>query len=124
MGMIGYLSRSVGEMTGPANRPRLWFGIWTGFAIAIGFGALTGAAIVFDVISSPSVRLACAGLVAMKLLTNTLAWVGLSRDTAVLPTQALNTIADVVLLTAAIYYTGGAYSPLLPTYVIIVAVLS
>lgn len=124
MGALGFFSTSVGEMTAPSNRPRLWAGIWSGFAIAIGFGLLTGAAVIFDLISSPSVRIACAGLVAMKLVTNTLAWVGLTRDTAVLPTQALNTIADVVLLTAAMYYTGGAYSPLLPTYVILVAVLS
>ena len=46
------------------------------------------------------------------------------RDRAVMATQALNTIADVVLLTAAIYFTGGPYSPLLATYVIVIAVLS
>ena len=39
-------------------------------------------------------------------------------------TQGLNTTADVVLLTAAIYFTGGPYSPLLATYVIVIAVLS
>ena len=39
-------------------------------------------------------------------------------------TQALNTTADVVLLTAAIYFTGGPTSPLLATYVIVIAVLS
>src|SRR5439155_335223 len=67
---------------------------------------------------------AYAALVGGKLVTNSLAWLGLRTERAVMPTQALNTSADVVLLTAAIYFTGGPYSPLLATYVIVVAVLS
>src|SRR5436190_9735712 len=39
-------------------------------------------------------------------------------------TQTINTLADVGLLTAWIYLTGGAYSPLVPAYVIVIAVLS
>src|SRR5512135_3485771 len=105
----------------PVNRPKLWFGIWTGFAIAIGFGILAAAAAFFDL--TPW-KWAYVGLVCTKLLTNSLAWLGLARDRFVMTTQALNTIADVVLLTAAIYFTGGPYSPLLATYVIVVAVLS
>jgi len=111
----------VAEMASPANRPKLWFGIWSGFAIAIGFGVLAFSAAVFDL--TPW-RWAYVGLVSMKLLTNTLAWLGLRNDKLVMETQGLNTTADVVLLTAAIYFTGGPYSPLLATYVIIVAVLS
>jgi len=57
-------------------------------------------------------------------LTNSLAWLALVRDRFVLLTSSVNSVADVVLLTAAIYFTGGPYSPLLATYVIIVAVLS
>jgi len=63
-------------------------------------------------------------LVAGKLVTNTAAWIALAKDRGVLVTQALNTIADVIVLTGAIYFTGGPYSPLLPTYVIVIAVLS
>jgi len=111
----------VAEMALPANRPKLWFGIWTGFAIAIGFGILAAAAAFFDL--TPW-RWAYVGLVSVKLLTNSLAWLGLVRDRAVMETQGLNTTADVILLTAAIYFTGGPYSPLLATYVIVVAVLS
>ncbi|HSD86709.1 MAG TPA: HAMP domain-containing sensor histidine kinase, partial [Kofleriaceae bacterium] len=48
----------------------------------------------------------------------------LVRDRFVMETQGINTVADVVLLTAAIYFTGGPYSPLLATYVIVIAVLS
>ena len=115
------IAASVAEMAAPANRPKLWFGIWTGFAIAIGFGVLAGAAAFFDL--TPW-RWAYMMLVSAKLLTNALAWLGLVRDRGVMATQALNTIADVALLTAAIYFTGGPYSPLLATYVIIITVLS
>ncbi|HSN29391.1 MAG TPA: HAMP domain-containing sensor histidine kinase [Kofleriaceae bacterium] len=111
----------VAEMAMPANRPKLWFGIWTGFAVAIGFGILAAAAAFFDL--TPW-RWAYVGLVSTKLLTNSLAWLGLKRDRFVMETQGLNTVADVMLLTAAIYFTGGPYSPLLATYVIVIAVLS
>jgi len=111
----------VAEMAAPANRPKLWFGIWTGFAIALGFGILAGAAAFFDL--TPW-RWAYIALVSIKLLTNSLAWWSLVKDRGVMETQGLNTVADVVLLTAAIYFTGGPYSPLLATYVIVIAVLS
>ena len=111
----------VTELAAPANRPKLWFGIWSGFAIAAGFAVLAAAAAFFGL--TPW-RWAFVGLVSIKLLTNALAWWGLSKDRAVMETQGLNTITDVVLLTAAIYFTGGPYSPLLATYVIVIAVLS
>jgi signal transduction histidine kinase len=105
----------------PVNRPKLWFGIWSGFAIAIGFAILAAAAAFFDLTQW---KWAYVTLVSTKLLTNSIAWLGLKRDRYVMETQSLNTMADVVLLTAAIYFTGGPYSPLLSTYVIVVAVLS
>src|ERR1700753_2243615 len=111
----------VAEMALPANRPKLWFGIWSGFAIAVGFGVLAFAAAFFDL--TPW-RWAYVELVFVKLLTNALAWLALRNDKLVMETQGLNTTADVVLLTAAIYFTGGPYSPLIATYVIVVAGLS
>jgi signal transduction histidine kinase len=111
----------VAELAAPANRPKLWFGIWTGFAVAIGFGLLAALAALVDI--TPW-RWAFLVLVSTKVLTNSLAWLGLARDRFVIPTQAINTIGDLILLTAAIYFTGGPYSPLIATYVIIIAVLS
>ncbi len=111
----------VAEMAAPANRPKLWYGIWSGFAITIGFAMLAVAAALFDL--TPW-RWAFLWLVSMKLLTNSLAWLALARDRFVMETQSVNTIADVGLLTTAIYFTGGPYSPLLSTYVIVIAVLS
>jgi len=118
---IEKLRAAMQEMVAPAVRPRLRTGIVTGYAAAIGFGVLAAAAASFGL--TPW-RWAFFVLVGGKLLTNSLAWLALARDRAVLPTQALNTVADVVILTGAIYYTGGPYSPLLATYVIVIAVLS
>jgi signal transduction histidine kinase len=115
------LAAALGEMAAPANRPKLWYGIWSGFAIAIGFAILATSAAFLGL--TPW-KWAYITLVSVKLLTNSLAWLGLRNDKWVMETQGLNTVADVVLLTAAIYFTGGPYSPLLPTYVIVVSVLS
>src|SRR3954466_6194771 len=118
---VSAFQASLAEMAAPGNRQKLWYGIWSGFAVAIGFAVLATAAAFFGL--TPW-KWAYITLVSTKLLTNSLAWLGLARDRWVMETQGLNTIADVVLLTAAIYFTGGAYSPLLPTYVIVVTVLS
>lgn len=112
---------AIAEMASPANRPRLWYGIWTGFAVAIAFAILAAAAAFLGL--TPW-RWAYITLVSLKLLTNSIAWLGLARDRHVMATQAVNTVADTVLLTAAIYFTGGPHSPLLPSYVIIVTALS
>src|SRR5262245_10590927 len=102
-------------MEAPAFRPKLWVGIWNGFAVVIGFGLLAVLSAYFDL--TPW-RWAFLYLIGGKLVTNSLAWLGLTMDRFVMPTQILNTTADVLLLTAGIYFTGGSYSPLLPAYVI------
>ena len=117
----GWLATHVAEMATPANRPKLWFGVWSGYAVAIGFGLLAFAVTLFDL--TPW-RWVFAVLLAIKLVTNTLAWICLARNRAVMASQTLNSIADVVLLTLAMYFSGGPYSPLLPSYVILIAVLS
>ncbi|HWO26692.1 MAG TPA: HAMP domain-containing sensor histidine kinase [Kofleriaceae bacterium] len=108
-------------MESPAHRPKLWFGIWSGYAIAACFAMLCTLIAVFD---PTPLRWVFIPLVGGKLLTNTLAWLALRRGRLVLSTQMLNTSIDIVVLTGGIYFTGGPYSPLLASYVIVVAVLS
>jgi signal transduction histidine kinase len=113
--------RFIAEMAEPANRGRLQVGVWTGYAVALGFAVLVGGAVMLDL--TPW-RWALATLVSIKLATNSIAWFGLAQSRFVLSTQALNSIADIMLITAAIYFTGGAYSPLIASYVIIIAALA
>jgi len=112
---------SIAEAVSPANRAKLTFGIYTGYALAAAFAVLAGAASALEL--TPW-RWAFVGLISTKLLTNSLAWLGLVRNRFVAITQVLNTTADVVLLTGAIYFTGGSYSPLLATYVIIISAIA
>lgn len=111
----------VAELLAPAARPKLWMGVWSGYAIAVGFAVLAAVATGLGLTSTPS---ALALLIGGKLVTNSCAALALATNRLVMSAHAFNTTADVVLLTAAIYFTGGAYSPLLSTYVIIIAVLA
>ena len=115
------IGASIAEALAPANRGRLRFGIYTGYAIAAGFAVIAFAASLADI--TPW-RFAYVVLVGSKLVTNSIAWLALRHDRGVLATQVLNTTADVVLLTAAIYFTGGPSSPLVATYVIIISVVA
>jgi signal transduction histidine kinase len=111
----------LAEAIAPANRSKLRFGIYTGYAIAAGFALLAAAAAALQL--TPW-RWALLVLISAKVLTNSIAWLALTRDRFVLLTQVLNTSADVVLLTGAIYFTGASYSPLVATYVIVISVIA
>jgi signal transduction histidine kinase len=111
----------VAEMALPVNRPKLRFGVWSGFAIAFGFALLALGAWLTGLVPW---RWPFLALISIKLLTNSLAWLALERDKLVLETQSLNTFADGALMTAAVYFTGTAQSPLLPIYVIEITVLA
>jgi len=119
--LLPRLVASITEMAAPAHRQKLVYGVWSGYAVAIGFGVLAIGLSVFELTAWRWVYFA---LVAAKLATNSVAWFALVKQRAVLLTQGVNTMADVVIMTAGIYFTGGPSSPLLATYVIEVAVLS
>jgi signal transduction histidine kinase len=115
------LVAAVAEMGLPAHRQKLVYGIWSGYALSLGFAVL---ALVTSAFQLTVWRWAYVVLIVGKLVTNTIAWIGLRQERAIMLTQGINTVTDVVLLTVAIYLTGGPYSPLLATYVIEIAVLS
>src|SRR5262245_19747563 len=112
---LAELTASVAEMAAPANRQKLVYGVWSGYAIVIGFAVLAVATSVFELTTWRAVYFL---LVAIKLATNSIAWLAIVRRRALLVTQGINTATDIVILTAVIYFTGGPGSPLLATYVI------
>jgi signal transduction histidine kinase len=118
---IPILVASMAEMATPQHRQKLQYGIWSGYALTVGFALLALATSAFQLTVW---RWAYAILIAGKLVTNTIAWLALRQERAIMLTQGINTVTDVVLLTVVIYLTGGPYSPLLATYVIEIAVLS
>jgi hypothetical protein len=121
VGSIRQAIEFITDLAQPAHRPKLWMGIWSGFGVAFALGILAAAASYFEL--TPWTW-AYVALVGAKIATNSLAWLALMGNRWVIQTQALNTIADVIILTGAIYFTGGPYSPLLPAYVIVICVLS
>ena len=115
------LVASVTEMAAPSQRPKLLYGIWSGYVLSTVFTLLAVALAACGVMTW---RWTYLVLFVGKMVTNSLAWLALTRERAILPTQALNTMADVVVLTVAIYLTGGPSSPALAMYVIVVSVLA
>jgi signal transduction histidine kinase len=110
----------VAEMALPANRPKLWAGVWSGYLIAVAFALLAVGAVTAEITPYGT---EFAIMVAIKLVTNTLVLVALHRGgRGALELMGLNMTADAVLMTAAIYYTGGPLGPLLAIYVIEVTV--
>src|ERR1051325_10979636 len=96
---LAELVASVAEMAAPANRQKVIYGIWSGYAIATGFAILAVATAVFELTPWRWVYFL---LVGVKLVTNSVAWLAVVRRRAVLATQAVNTGTDIVLLTAVI----------------------
>jgi len=112
----------IEEMRSEANRPKLWAGVWTGYLISGAFALLAAGATFFDL--SPHGR-AFLLILAVKLATNTMTLVALSRRWhSALEWMTVNITADVLCMTGAIYYTGGPGSPLFAIYVIEVAVMA
>ncbi len=112
----------VAEMGRESNRPKLWAGVWSGYSIAAGFALLALGAALFDVTPYGE---EFAVMLAFKIITNTLVLIALhSRWPAALELMGVNMVADQILMTAAIYYTGGPVSPLVAIYVIEVTVVA
>lgn len=111
----------VRELGLEASRPKLYMGVRSGYALTIAFAALAVAGQVAGMVPwSLSFHL----LVVAKLFTNTLAWIALRTNRFALEVGGVNVMMDVVVMTGAIYLTGGQLSPLFSIYVIEITVIA
>lgn len=111
----------IAEMAQQSKRSWLWFGVRAGYLTASGFEVLALVAQMLEIIPW---GWHFHALVAAKLVTNTLMWLALRTDRAVLEASGLNVVADMVVMTGAIYFTGGQLSPLFPIYLIAITVMA
>jgi len=111
----------VADMRREENRPKLLTGVFTGYMTAILLGGLALAAQHFHLLPQGPWFYSVLGL---KLLTNTLAWIGLRTRLLGITFSGANVIADIFVMTAAIYFTGGQLSPLVPIYFVETTVMA
>jgi len=109
------------EMAREENRPKLRAGVATGYFTALALLGLTAIAQHYGVVQEGPWLYA---LILAKIATNTAMWIALRVNRRVLGVSATNTVADLVLITGAIYFTGGQLSPLLPVYFVETAVMA
>lgn len=111
----------IAELGTESYRRRLLLGVWSGYVLAAAFLALALLANVEGLLPySPWIY----SLVAAKLVTNTAALWSLRRNFLALELSGVNVVADIAVMTGAIYLTGGVLSPLLAMYVIEIAVIA
>lgn len=111
----------IAEMELEQNRSKLLLGVWSGYLMVLAFTAL---ALTGQVLELVPWTYGFYVLIGIKLATNTLALLSLRSETLILESQGLNTVTDVVLMTGAIYLTGGQTSPMFPIYVILISVVA
>ncbi len=111
----------IAEMAQEKNRSRLWAGIWSGYALVGSFSLLLLLANLLHFIPWRWELWAMAGA---KLLTNTAALASLRSRKAVLEFSGLNVAMDVLVMTGAIYWSGGQLSPLGGIYIIEITVIA
>lgn len=116
-------ARRIGldEVPTEGFREKLLGGILTGYVTAALLFVLVAAVDHFRVL--PSMQWAYL-LVAIKVVTNTLALAAWRTRRLVTPLSALNITADVLTMTGTIYYTGGVLSPLVAIYFLEIAVMA
>jgi len=109
------------ELATLRNPQTLKLGIISGYALTACFALFLGLAVWAGVLRW---HWAFAALIGAKLATNTLALIALRLDRGALEIGGLNTVMDIVVMTGAIWATGGTASPLAAMYVVEVAVLA
>lgn len=111
----------IAEMALPENRARLRAGVVSGYGLVAAFTLLLLGANLTGLLPLRPALWAMAGI---KLVTNTATWFSLKRERWVLEVSGLNVAADVLVMTGAVYWTGGQLSPLTGIYLIEVTVMA
>ena len=115
------ISRVLAELQTLRNPRTLLFGVISGYALTACFAILLWIAIASDTLPWHWVF---GALLGAKLVTNTLALIGLRYDKLALELGGLNVVMDVVVMTGVIWATGDIASPLVAIYTIEVTVLA
>jgi signal transduction histidine kinase len=111
----------VEEIASDDLRPKIRTGIFTGYATAVPLLVLSVIAQSFGAVPDgpwPYV------LIGIKVATNTAAWWAGRTRRLYIELSALNIVADVLLMTGAVYFTGGVMSPFVSLYFVEIAVMA
>jgi signal transduction histidine kinase len=112
---------SLAEVGSEAFRPKLRTGVFTGYATVFALLALVLAAHHFGLLAERRWALV---LLAVKFVSNSVAWAALAKRRLVIEASTANIAADVLLMTGGVYFTGGAFSPLVSLYFVEVSVMA
>lgn len=111
----------IAELGTEGYRRRLLLGVWSGYFLAAVFLGLALFANLQGLVPwSPWFY----ALVVTKLGSNTAAWLSLKKNFLALEISGVNVAVDLLVMTGAIYLTGGVLSPLLAIYVIEISVIA
>ncbi|HET9988435.1 MAG TPA: histidine kinase dimerization/phospho-acceptor domain-containing protein, partial [Kofleriaceae bacterium] len=115
------MRRIVAELASLRDPRTLRYGVVSGYVLTLAFAGLVALGIELHVLPWHPLL---AGLLALKLFTNTLAWLGLRFNWMALELGGINVCMDAVVMTGAIWATGDTASPIVAIYTIEVTVLA
>jgi len=114
--------REIAAELATLRDPRtLRYGVISGFALLVVFSVLIAFGVSFGGLPWHPLL---GGLLLLKLVANTLAWIGVRFNWYALELSAVNVFADGVVMTGAIWATGDTASPIFAIYTIQVTVLA
>ena len=109
------------EIIDERGREHLAMGVWSGYAVPCLYGIVIAVAQYYQVIPwAPWYY----GILASKLLTNSALPLALRKQRYILPVAGTNLVMDLLLMTGAVYLTGGVLSPAAPMYIAELAVIA